>query len=114
MTSNAGSTLALLESTEGGDFGHTRVESYFFVFFGTTENPERIPSLAYGIDGFFDGLAQQDNPFIRSAQMFIPAVVNLTLRFLGNAVLIMRCDAPPAVVNASVNSRFVVFKAHRL
>src|SRR6185295_9372286 len=112
MTSNAGSAPAIVKSTEGGDFGHTRVKSYFVVFLGTTQNPERIPSLPHGVDGFFDGLAQQDNAFIGGAQMFIPPVVNLTLRFLGNAVLIMRCDAPPAVVNASVNSRFIVFEAH--
>ncbi len=48
---------------------------------------------------------------IRGAEMLFAAVVDITLAFLGDAVLIVRCDAPPAVVDARINSGFVVFEA---
>ena len=70
--------------------------------------------MSHGVDGIFYGLAQQHNALIRRAEVFPTAIVNLTLRLLRHTILIMGCDAPPAVLNARVNARLVVFEADGL
>src|SRR5258705_12538100 len=55
-------------------------------------------------------MAQQDDALIRGAEMLFAAVVDITLAFLGDPVLIVRCDAPPAVLDTRINSGFVVFE----
>lgn len=91
-------------------FLHACVEGNVFILGLIPDYPDRIFALLDRLDGFSDHVAQHDDALIGRAKMLFRPIVNGALTFLGNTILIMRRDSPPAVFHALVHPRLIILK----
>src|SRR5580765_4405520 len=58
------------------------------IFFRVADDPDRIASSLYGLDGFFIQAPQENYPAVRVHQVFRRPVVDRSLAFLRHPILI--------------------------
>src|SRR5262249_8155136 len=97
--------------SQRSDLLHAGIESYVFVLSRVADNPDGIFTLPNSVNGFFDHVAQHDDPLVRRPKMFFGPVIDGPLTLLCDAILFMGGDAPPTVVDSCIDARLVVLKA---
>src|SRR4030095_14469086 len=92
------------------DLLHAGIEANIFILIRVSDNPDGVIAPANSVDGFFDHVAQHNDALIRSSQMFLRSVIDGPLTLLRYAYLILGRNTPPAVFDACIDARLIVFK----
>src|SRR4029434_8360080 len=89
------------------------IEGYRFVFIRISDHPVWILSRLHGVDGIANHLAQHDDSLVGRRQMFLGSVRDDPLVLLRDAVLFMRVEIPPAILNPFVYAGLAFFESLR-
>ena len=81
-----------------------------FVFIRISDHSEGIFPRLHGVDGVANHLAQHDDSLVGRRQMFLGSVRDDPLVLLRDAVLFMRVEIPPAVLNPFVHAGLAFFE----
>src|SRR5262245_9682016 len=90
------------------------IKGYRCVFIRISDHPVWILSRLHGVDGIANHLAQHDDSLVGRRQMFLGSVRDDPLVLLRDAVLFMRVEIPPAVLNSFVDAGLAFFESLRL